>query len=153
MRIEEFRPAYAKAFKKLNVQWIRKYFKMETSDYQSLDHPQEYIIDKGGAILVGLEEEQILGVCALIPMAGDDTTMELAKMAVAKEARGRGIGRFLGQAIIEKAIEFGADKLYLESNTVLTPAIHLYRKLGFKEVRGRATPYERCNIQMELKLS
>ncbi|RYD17729.1 MAG: MarR family transcriptional regulator, partial [Verrucomicrobiaceae bacterium] len=40
----------------------------------------------------------------------------------------------------------------LESNTVLKPAIKLYEKLGFKKVVGRASPYSRANIQMELDL-
>ncbi|HMI01089.1 MAG TPA: GNAT family N-acetyltransferase, partial [Pedobacter sp.] len=59
----------------------------------------------------------------------------------------------LGNAVIEKARSLGARKIYLESNTILTPAINLYHKLGFKKVAGHATPYERCNIQMELSLN
>jgi hypothetical protein len=35
---------------------------------------------------------------------------------------------------------------------VLTPAISLYGKLGFKKIVGPPTPYQRCNIQMELAL-
>jgi len=51
-----------------------------------------------------------------------------------------------------KAKEAGADKLYLESNTLLTPAIALYHKLGFKKITGKPSPYERSNIHMELTL-
>ena len=36
--------------------------------------------------------------------------------------------------------------------TVLTPAINLYRKLGFVRVVGPPSPYARCNIRMELRL-
>jgi hypothetical protein len=46
----------------------------------------------------------------------------------------------------------GAKKIYLESNTILKPAINLYHKMGFQKVSGLATPYKRCNIQMELVL-
>ena len=77
---------------------------------------------------------------------------ELAKMAVAPKAQGKKIGWLIGEAIKDKARSIGAKTLYLESNTLLTPAIHLYRKLGFMEVFGRDTPYERCNIQMALDL-
>jgi ribosomal protein S18 acetylase RimI-like enzyme len=58
----------------------------------------------------------------------------------------------LGKAAAEKARSLGAKKLYLESNTILQPAISLYYKLGFQKVVRRETPYERCNIQMELVL-
>ena len=77
---------------------------------------------------------------------------ELAKMAVSPKAQGKNIGWLLGQAIIEKAKALGGKLMYLESNTSLKPAINLYYKLGFKKIVGRATPYERSNIQMELNL-
>ncbi len=79
---------------------------------------------------------------------------ELAKMAVSPKAQGKGVGWLLGKAIVEKAKSLGAKKLYLESNTILTPAINLYLKMGFKKIAGYPTPspYERSNIQMELDL-
>ena len=54
--------------------------------------------------------------------------------------------------VIEKAKEAGFKRLYLESNTILKPAINLYYKLGFKKITGAPSPYERSNIQMELIL-
>ncbi|WP_345953766.1 GNAT family N-acetyltransferase [Mucilaginibacter sp. PAMB04168] len=145
-----YRPEWKLAFKQLNEEWITTYFKMETSDYKSLDHPEEYILDKGGYILFALYQNEPVGTCALIKM--ENQTYELAKMAVSPKAKGKGIGWLLGNAAIEKARQAGADKLYLESNTVLKPAINLYHKLGFKKVTGIPSPYERCNIQMELSL-
>ncbi|MEE8062491.1 MAG: GNAT family N-acetyltransferase, partial [Gemmatimonadales bacterium] len=79
----------------------------------------------------------------------DGDRYELAKMAVSPEAQGKGIGWLLGQAVLDRARELGATTVYLESNTVLEPAIALYRKLGFKRVTGAPSPYARCNIQME----
>ena len=63
---------------------------------------------------------------------------------------GLGIGFLIGQACIEKARALGAHRVYLESNTTLKPAINLYHQLGFRKVAGPPSPYERCNIQMEL---
>jgi ribosomal protein S18 acetylase RimI-like enzyme len=74
-------------------------------------------------------------------------------MAVSPLAQGKSIGWLLGSAIVAKAKSLGAEKLYLESNTILKPAIGLYHKLGFRKVAGHSTPYERCNIQMELVIS
>lgn len=150
VRIVDFEPQYEQAFKDLNKEWISAYFKMEESDYKSLDNARSYILDNGGHILVALHENMPVGVCALIKMNDPVYHFELAKMAVSPAMRGKNIGWLLGQAVIQKAKDLGAANLYLESNTTLTPAINLYRKLGFTEVYGRPTPYERCNIQMEL---
>jgi len=144
---------YREVFKALNVEWISTYFKMEDKDFHSLDHPKEYILDKGGEILVALYKGEPVGVCALLKMDDPDYDFELAKMAVSPRSHGKGLGFILGKAIIERAKERGGQMLYLESNTLLKQAINLYHKLGFKKVVGRSTPYERCNIQMELNLN
>jgi GNAT superfamily N-acetyltransferase/DNA-binding MarR family transcriptional regulator len=150
VRIIDYAPEYQGDFKRLNEAWITRYFKMEEADHKSLDHPQEYILDKGGAIVLALYKDEIVGACALIKM--DNDTYELAKMAVDPKAQGKSIGWLLGLAVKEKAKALGGRKLYLESNTKLTPAINLYHKLGFKKVAGQPSPYERCNIQMEVEI-
>lgn len=43
--------------------------------------------------------------------------------------------------------------IFIESNTRLKSAIPIYRKLGFKELPGYYTTYERGDIQMELGIS
>lgn len=150
VQIIPYAPQYAQKFRRLNEEWITRWFKMEEADYKALDHPQEYILDKGGHIMFALYKGEVVGTCGLIKM--DDATFELAKMAVSPLAKGKGIGFLLGQAAIEKARSLGATRLYLESNTVLKPAINLYYKLGFKKIIGNPSPYERANIQMELML-
>jgi GNAT superfamily N-acetyltransferase len=152
IKIVEFTTAYKAAFADLNKEWISKYFKMEETDYKALDHADTYIIENGGHILVALYNNDPVGVCALIKMNDPDYDFELSKMAVSPKAQGKKIGWMIGEAIKEKAKQIGAKKLYLESNTILVPAINLYRKLGFVEVFERPTSYERCNIQMELVL-
>ena len=152
VQIIDYNPKYKEAFKKLNEQWITTWFKMEEADHRSLDNPQGYILDKGGHILVALYNNEPVGVCALIKMDDPEYDFELAKMAVSPTVQGKNIGWLLGNAITEKARSSGAAKIYLESNTILKPAINLYHKLGFHKVAGRSTPYERCNIQMELSL-
>ncbi len=145
-----FEPKYAIAFKELNEAWITQYFEMEDSDRKMLDDPQGYIIDKGGAILIALLNEKPVGTCALIKMK--DNVYELAKMAVSPEAQGNQIGYKIGLATIEKAKELKAKKVYLETNSSLKPAISLYYKLGFKDVEGYDSPYNRCNVQMEIEI-
>ena len=153
IEIVNYEYAYKHVFRDLNVEWISTYFKMEASDYKALDHADSYILQNGGHILVALLNKEPVGVCALIKMDDPSYDFELSKMAVAPKAQGKKIGWLLGNAIIAKAKQLGASKIYLESNTILVPAIQLYRKLGFIEVYGRPTPYERANIQMELSIS
>ncbi|MFC4480312.1 bifunctional helix-turn-helix transcriptional regulator/GNAT family N-acetyltransferase [Flavobacterium chungangensis] len=152
VKIVDYKPEYQEAFRALNVEWISTYFEMEEADYKALDNPEEYILKKGGKILVALYENEPVGVCALIKMNNSEYDFEMAKMAVSPKAQGKSIGWLLGKAIAEKAKELGAKKIYLESNTILKPAINLYYKLGFEKVFGLETPYKRCNIQMELVL-
>lgn len=152
VKIVNYEPKYQQAFRALNEEWISTYFKMEESDYKALDDPEGYILKNGGHILVALYKEEPLGVCAILKMNDPDYDFEMAKMAVSPKAQGKSIGWLLGNAIVEKTRSCGGKKLYLESNTVLKPAINLYHKLGFRKVAARVTPYERCNIQMEMDL-
>ena len=144
---------YADDFKRLNEAWIKDHFEIEETDLEILNHPEDSIIQPGGEIFFALENGMVIGTCALIRVRGKKRQFELAKMAVNSDFRRRGIGHQLGLAVIQRAREVEAECVYLESNTVLAPAIHLYKKLGFKEASLQPTPYCRCNIRMELDLS
>jgi GNAT superfamily N-acetyltransferase/predicted transcriptional regulator len=152
IEILDYLPEHHTAFQELNEEWITTYFKLEDADRKALDNPKGYILDNGGKILVAVQDKIVLGVCALLKMQDEKYDYELAKMAVSPKAQGKGIGYLLGASIIKKAKELKASNIYLESNTILKPAISLYEKLGFKKIVGHYTPYERCNIQMELTL-
>jgi DNA-binding MarR family transcriptional regulator/GNAT superfamily N-acetyltransferase len=146
--IVEYDSRFQSAFRQLNEEWITKYFQMEESDHKALDHPTEYIIDRGGYIFMALYKDEPVGTCALIRM--EDGGYELAKMAVSPKTQGLGIGFLLGKACLARARAKGAWRVYLESNTMLKPAINLYYKLGFRKTSGPPSPYERSNIQMEI---
>lgn len=153
VKIVEYEEKYQSVFKALNEEWISTYFEMEEADYKALENPKEYILDKGGKIFVALYKNEPLGVCALIKMNDSEYGFELAKMAVSPKAQGKNIGFLLGNFAVKTARDLGVKKIYLESNTILKPAINLYHKLGFQKIVGLPTPYKRCNIQMELNLN
>jgi DNA-binding MarR family transcriptional regulator/N-acetylglutamate synthase-like GNAT family acetyltransferase len=153
VKIIPYETQYHEVFKRLNEDWIKTHFEMEEADYKALDNPEEYIQKNGGYIFIALYKNKPVGACALLKMDDVDYDFELAKMAVDSQVRGQNIGYLLGEAAINKAKELGANKIYLESNTVLKPAIKLYSKLGFMKIPGHDTPYKRCNIQMELILN
>jgi DNA-binding MarR family transcriptional regulator/N-acetylglutamate synthase-like GNAT family acetyltransferase len=151
VEIIPFSSKHTEDFARLNLDWIEQNFEVEPTDKKALNAPQKNILDNGGYIYIALFKKKVVGTCALLNM--NDGVFELAKMAVSGEAKGKGIGYLLGQAVIEKAKEIGANSVYLESNTKLVPAINLYHKLGFEQIQGKSSPYQRCNIQMELKLA
>ncbi len=150
VEIIDYRPEHQPVFAALNYVWIEKHFQIEEEDRKALDRPEEKILNPGGAILLARYQGEIVGTVALIRMP--EGSFELAKMAVAETSRGKGIGYLLGKAAIEKARQLGAKRIYLESNTKLPQAIHLYYKLGFEKITGHPSPYSRCNIQMELNV-
>lgn len=143
------------AFRALNLAWIEQFFAVEPRDRYELDDPEHHILDAGGHIFLAElgaahGETAIVGACALMVDGG---TFKLAKMAVDPRARGTGIGRALAEAVIARARALGATKVELYSNTVLAPAISLYRSLGFVEVPLPHNDFRRANIRMELALA
>lgn len=151
VRIVDYEPRHRDHFRALNLAWITEYFAVEEPDRWQLDDPESHILRNGGHIFMAESDGEVLGTCALIREW--DGSFELAKMAVAPSARGRGVGRALAEAAIAKARTLGASRVELLSNTVLEPAIRLYRSLGFVEVPLPATDYRRANIKMALELA
>ena len=149
--IRAFQSADAGAFRSLNEEWITRYFKIEPKDEETLRQPQAKILDRGGSILMAFRDDEAVGCVALLAIGEGE--FEVAKMAVTEAARGTGAGRLLLEAAIANAHAAGATRLYLETNHILTPAITLYKSVGFRELPGgHDTPYARADVFMELFL-
>jgi GNAT superfamily N-acetyltransferase len=151
MEIVDFRPDFADAFRTLNEAWISHFFKLEPKDVEVLANPKAKIIDGGGHILFAMEGGAAIGCCALIALSAGG--FEVAKMAVAEPHKGRGLGRALMAACVERARQAGAPRLYLETNSALAPALALYRSFGFREVAfAEPSDYARADMAMEFTL-
>ena len=150
VRIIEYEPRHRDHFRALNLAWITEHFEIEEPDRWQLDHPESHILGQGGHIFIAESDDDVVGTCALL--REQDGSFWLAKMAVAPRVRGRGIGRSLAEVAIAKARALGAHRVALLSNTVLEPAIRLYRSLGFVEVPLPLTDHRRANIKMVLEL-
>jgi GNAT superfamily N-acetyltransferase len=147
--IFDYRDEYQPWFEKLNRDWIEKYFWMEPVDFLVLQRPEEHIIKPGGSILMATYAREVAGTVALKRV--DAEVYEFTKMAVDEKFQGKKIGLALAVAAIDRAKALGGKKVILYSNTRLTPAITLYRKIGFREVPVDG-PYKRSDIKMELIL-
>ncbi|QMU64785.1 MAG: GNAT family N-acetyltransferase [Flavobacteriaceae bacterium] len=150
IEIIDYQAKYAADFYKLNVEWLERYFYVEPHDKEVLENPQLYIINNNGYIFFAKLNTKIVGTVALI---NESECYELSKMAVSPEYRGQRIGEQLMNHCIRFSKEQGWKKIMLYSNKMLTPAINLYKKAGFKEVMlEKDIWYERANIKMILEL-
>ena len=151
--IREFQPGDEICFRRLNEEWIERYFRIEPKEAVILADPKGMILDTDGKIFFAVIDDQCVGCCALRRMS--DTEYEVAKMAVTPACQGSGIGRRLLQTVIEAGRAMGARRLYLETNHRLTPAIRLYESVGFRHLSPEEivpSPYARADVYMELLL-
>lgn len=91
----------------------------------------------GCGLIAALEGEAPAGF-ALARLAADEA--ELLTIAVAAEARRRGLGLALMEALQSRLAARGARRLFLEVGAGNRAASALYRKLGF-EAAGRRAGY------------
>lgn len=142
----------ASAFKALNIEWLNKFFVVESIDELVLSNPQSEILDKGGYIFMAELEKEVIGTFAFIKK--EDKIYEFSKMAIAPTHRGKGYGNTMMQFAIQFADQHHWSKIILYSSRRLENSIHIYRKYGFIEVDvEQDVHYSRCDIKMELNLN
>jgi putative acetyltransferase len=147
-----FRSEDATAFRELNEDWITKNFGLEPKDRETLGDPVGHISQVGGHIFMAAVDGKAVGCCALLLVRPG--VFEVAKMTVAEDYRGLGIGRKMLAYTIAQGKALGATTLYLETNNKLLDAIHLYESLGFRHLPPESvtpSPYARANVFMELR--
>ena len=152
IEIVRYSKKYKDYFRDLNYEWLQKYFEIEPEDVKILTDPEGTILNKGGGILFARYKNQIVGTCAAIKI--DNTTYELAKMAVTEKFQGRQIGKKLALAVIGFAYSKGAARVTLETSRKLGPAVNLYTNLGFEYLKTDPSDskYKRTTIKMKLDL-
>ena len=107
---------------------------------------------KGGRFDVLVDaHDQIVGTVGLLPRS--DGEIELRKMYLRSEFRGRGLGRFLLAHALGVARARGFRRMTLETATVLCEAGRLYERHGFLPVANCGTYSCRCDLVMALDLT
>ncbi len=99
--------------------------------------------DGRGEILVAADEDRLLGTAMFEPwspeseIARNADEAEIRAFAVAPEARGRGVGRDLVNALVDRAREEGVSRLLLSTLPEMVAAQYVYRARGFERVPER----------------
>jgi putative acetyltransferase len=153
LTIREFASGDGIVFRRLNEEWILRYFALEPKDMETLADPERTILARGGRIFVAVRDGEAVGCCALAAM--DPGEFEVVKMAVTESCQRIGAGRRLLERAIAEARASGATRLYLETNHKLAAAIRLYESLGFRHIppeRVVSSPYVRADVFMELRI-
>lgn len=141
-------PLHKERFGALNREWLVRYFRVEDHDEAAFADPEGHVLESGGVLLFAQVGNEIIGTGSLVPM--EKAVFEIAKMAVTDAWQGRGIGEQMLVALIARAVQKNAQRLFIVSNTALEPAIRLYRKHGFADsAESRHGHYERGNITLE----
>ena len=153
IRIVEYSPKLKKHFKRLNYEWLEKYFEVEEADKILLEHPETEIIAKGGKIFFAKVGEQIAGTVGICKV--NSSSCELTKMAVSENFQGKKVGKKLLNTALDYAKNEGYRKIVLFTSPKLEKAVSLYRAAGFVPSAGKDSSksgLHRCSIKMEMKI-
>ncbi len=103
-----------------------------------------------GNLYVLADEDRILGTLSVMPErelddqpcwnCADGRHREIARICVAKEARGRGLAGYMVAAISDRLRQEGCSAIHLSAAKQNLPALRTYEKQGFA-VAGEAPLY------------
>lgn len=147
MKIIPFTEKYRQDFIDINTNWIVSNFgALEEHDIESFKSIDEQM-EAGAMIFFAVENDMVLATCMAAPMEG--TTWEICKLGANKDFSRKGAGSAVFEASMRWALEYGAERLFIVTNTKLKIALHIYEKYGFKEIKLADYGYTRGNIAFE----
>ena len=133
MELVQYDPKYRQRFIDLNTAWIKNNFgSLEKEDLKTSQEIDQEIAN-GAMIFFAIENNRVLATCMTKPIHED--TWEICKLATDEHDRGKGAGSKVFAKCMEYAILNNAKKLFILSSSTLKPALHIYQKNGFKEIK------------------
>lgn len=147
MELIQYDPKYRQSFIELNTAWIKNNFgfleKEDLKTFQEID--QE--IAKGAMIFFAVENNDVLATCMTKQISED--TWEICKLATDERHQGKGAGSRIFEKCMEYAAAHNAKRLFILSSSTLKPALHIYQKYGFREIKLDDYTYVRGDIAFE----
>lgn len=97
----------------------------------------------GGEFWVVEADGELVGTAAYRPTSRGEGAVELRKMYLLPQARGRGLGRYLLSTLESAVQQRGFTEIWLETASVLKEAVGLYEASGYEAATGVETA--RCD--------
>jgi len=110
---------------------VDKYYDREQIEAELAALPGKFG-SPAGCLLLAYNGDAAAGTAALQDLG--DQICEMKGMFVEQRFQGKGLGRALGEALIEEARAIGYHKMRLETGPRQFAAHALYRRLGFQEI-------------------
>lgn len=115
----------------------------ESADRDVIEVESAYLA-VGGEFWVVEQDAAIVGTAAYQPIARGHNAVEIRKMYLLSEVRGKGLGKYL-LFQLEKAIAIkDYQEIWLETASVLREAVKLYERNGYLSAKGVET--DRCDL-------
>ena len=106
--------------------------------------------DEGGVLLLATSEGKPAGTIALRRL--NTRSGEVKRLYLRPQFRGKGLGRYLVQNIVERARAIGYEALYADTLPIMTDALALYERLGFEKIEAYTSDPTPGAIFLRLKL-
>jgi GNAT superfamily N-acetyltransferase len=143
-----FEAAHADGFRSLVADTLREFeFEPDPELDADLDDPHATY----AALWVAVDGDAVVGSVALRDLGGG--VVELKRMYLRPDQRGRGLGRQLLGVALDWARAHGDRVVRLDTSERMVAAQRLYEAHGFVRVRGDAPRQGQCRLLYELRLS
>ncbi|MDG2992276.1 GNAT family N-acetyltransferase [Candidatus Synechococcus calcipolaris G9] len=123
--------------KEFNLNW-----EPEGAD-RDVVHVEAYYLERGGEFWVVEKAAEVVGTAAYYPIDRGDNAVEIRKMYLHPQVRGKGLGTFLLQSLEKRIQSQGITTIWIETASVMKTAIGLYEKQGYQPATGIET--QRCD--------
>ncbi len=142
-----FEAAYADGLRSLVADTLREFdFEPDPELDADLDDPQHTY----AAIWVVVDGGEVVGSVALRDLGGG--AVQLKRMYLRPDQRGRGLGRELLGVALDWARSHGMRVIRLDTSERMVAAQRLYEAHGFVRVAGDAPRQGQCRLLYELRL-
>jgi molybdopterin-guanine dinucleotide biosynthesis protein A/N-acetylglutamate synthase-like GNAT family acetyltransferase len=147
VRIVPFRPEHADGFRTLVADVLREYgFEPDAQLDPDLAEPSAVY----EALWVALVDDGVVGSVALRRLG--PRQVQLKRMYLRGQFRGRGVGRKLLQMALAWSREHRIERISLDTTEQMEAARHLYETNGFVRVEGDAPRQGQTRLLYELRL-
>ncbi|SDN04736.1 Ribosomal protein S18 acetylase RimI [Paenibacillus sp. yr247] len=101
------------------------------------------VVKLDAKVIVAYDDDRAVG-CGCFREIGNKTIVEIKRMYVKEEVRGKGIAKSILIELEKWAIEEGRNSAILETGINQPEAISLYKKLGYEQIE-KYEPYVNSN--------